>query len=436
MSERRILLTGGRVLSTDTAIGDLPKGDILVEGKGIAAPPIAAHDARRVDAIGTGVLRARPDNADTVFVAGRAIKRHGRILNVDVHGLRQRACFPTVHSRTAMSNAATPLPLDPELAAVVSAMRVANAPPPFSGTPAQARERMRCAIMAARERFPLPIVGAVEDALAVFDGAHVPVRVYRPQEAQTGLPTVVFFHGGGFVLGSVELMDDIARKLCRDMHAVVVSVDYRLAPEHPFPAAHDDALTATLWAIRNVSVLGGDESRVAVAGESAGGNLAASTALTLRDRKERLAAQLLVVPGVDLARDTLRIEAKRSDFPMLSPADLRDISRLYMGSNSAQAGMFPPSPLHATAFSGLPPAVLAIAGQDPLCEEGLAYAARLDAAGVPVEVLRFEDMFHPFLGFFEVSVSARRANDEICRAFAALLQRRPAALDSLKSSEE
>ncbi len=224
-----------------------------------------------------------------------------------------------------------PLPLDPELAAVVSAMRAANAPPPFSGTPEQARERMRRAIMASRERFQLRVVGALEDALAEFGGAHVPVRIYRPQDARPGLATVVFFHGGGFVLGSVELMDDVARKLCRDMNAVVVSVDYRLAPEHPFPAAHDDALTATLWAIRNVAALGGDVSRIAVAGESAGGNLAASTALTLRDRGERLAAQLLVVPGVDLARDTARIEAKRNDFPMLSPSDLRDISGLYMG---------------------------------------------------------------------------------------------------------
>ncbi|MFM0153245.1 alpha/beta hydrolase [Paraburkholderia sediminicola] len=315
-----------------------------------------------------------------------------------------------------------PLPLDPELAGIVSAMRAANAPPPFSGTPEQARERMRRAIMAARERSALPVVGVVEDALAGFDGAHVPVRVYRPQDAQPGLATVVFFHGGGFVLGSVELMDDIARKLCRDMNAVVVSVEYRLAPEYPFPAAHDDALTATLWAIRNVAALGGDASRVAVAGESAGGNLAASTALTLRDRGERLAAQLLVVPGVDLARDTSRIEAKQSDFPMLSPSDLRDISRLYMGANSAQAGMFPPSPLHAADFAGLPPAVIAVAGHDPLCEEGLAYAERLGAAGVPVQVHRFDDMFHPFFGFFDASAAACRANDEICQGFAAWLE--------------
>ncbi|MFM0730956.1 alpha/beta hydrolase [Paraburkholderia sediminicola] len=321
-----------------------------------------------------------------------------------------------------MRDAAMPLPLDPELAAIVSALRAAHAPPPFSGTPEQARERMRRAIMAARERSPLPVVGVVEDALAGFGGAHVPVRVYRPQDAQSGLATVVFFHGGGFVLGSIELMDDIARKLCRDLNAVVVSVEYRLAPEHPFPAAHDDAVTATLWAIRNVAALGGDASRIAVAGESAGGNLAASTALTLRDRGERLTAQLLVVPGVDLARDTLRIEAKRSDFPMLSPSDLRDISRLYLGLNPAQGGMFPPSPLHAADFSGLPPAVIAVAGHDPLCEEGLAYAERLGAAGVPVQVHWFEDMFHPFLAFFDASAAARRANDEICQGFAAWLE--------------
>jgi acetyl esterase len=315
--------------------------------------------------------------------------------------------------------------LDPELADIVSAMRAAHAPPPFSGTPEQARERMRRAVMSTRERFGVPVVGAVEDALAGFDGAHVPVRVYRPLDARPGLATVVFFHGGGFVLGSVELMDDIARKLCRDMNAVVVSVDYRLAPEHPFPAAHDDAVTATLWAIRNVSALGGDPTRVAVAGESAGGNLAASTAITLRERRERgerLAAQLLMVPGVDLSRDTSLIEATRRDFPMLSPSDLRDISRLYMGANAMRARAFPPSPLHAADLAGLPPAVIAVAGHDPLCEEGLAYAERLEAAGVPVQIHRFDDMFHPFLAFFGASAAARRANDEICHAFAAWLQ--------------
>ncbi|VVE38092.1 alpha/beta hydrolase [Pandoraea fibrosis] len=320
-----------------------------------------------------------------------------------------------------MNNVSLPPPLDPELAAIVSAMRAANAPPPFSGTADQARERMRRSIMAARERTPLPVVGAVEDRVAEFDGERVPVRIYRPQDSESGVPTVVFFHGGGFVLGSVALMDDIARKLCRDMRAVVVSVEYRLAPEHPFPAAHDDALSATRWVIRNVSTLGGDPSRIAVAGESAGANLATSAALSLREDGVNLAAQLLVVPGVDVARDVARIEAKGIDFPMLSPSDLRDISRLYMGSASARAGEFPPSPLRADDLRGMPSAVIAIAGHDPLHDEGVAYARRLEAAGVPVQLLCFEDMFHPFFGFFEASRSACRANDTICHAFSTWL---------------
>ncbi len=320
-----------------------------------------------------------------------------------------------------MTDSTRNLPLDPELGAIVAAMRANLAPPPFSGTPEQARERMRAAVSATRERGKTQVVGAVEDAVAEHLRARVAVRIYRPMAVHSALPTVVFFHGGGFVLGSVELADDIARKLCRDVHAVIVSVDYRLAPEHPYPAAHHDAVTATEWAIRNVHALGRDAQRVAVAGESSGGNLAASTALTLRDRGTRLAAQLLVVPGVDVGRDTRSIEVRRKDFPMLSPADLREISRLYMGARGDEAGAFPPSPLRAKYFSGLAPALIAVAGHDPLYDEGLNYAAKLAAAGVPVEVLRFEDMFHPFLGFFDASASARRANDEICRAFSALL---------------
>jgi len=335
-----------------------------------------------------------------------------------------------------MTTSPSASPLDPELAVIVAAMHANNAPPPFSGTPQEARERMRRAVVAARERTSLPTVGSIEDAVAEHQGARVPVRIYRPSAAHAPLATVVFFHGGGFVLGSVELSENIARKLCRDMDAVIVSVDYRLAPEHPFPAAHDDAVTATSWALRNVAALGGDSTRVAVAGESSGGNLAASTALTLRDRGERLAAQLLVVPGVDVARDLAMIEARRSDYPMLTPSDLREISRLLMGGRPSESTAFPPSPLRARDLAGLPSALIAIAGHDPLAEEGQAYAARLEAAGVQVQLQRFEDMFHPFFGFFEASASAHRANDKICRAFAELLRRRPASFIPSTSAEE
>ncbi|MDR3013943.1 MAG: alpha/beta hydrolase [Delftia acidovorans] len=309
-------------------------------------------------------------------------------------------------------------PLDPSLAAIVDASRQRGAVPPFSGTPSQARERLRVAVMAMRQAAqPVP-VACTHDRLARHAGTTVPVRIYRPEADAAPRPTVVFFHGGGFVLGGIECMDEIARKLCRDVGAVIVSVGYRLAPEHPFPAAHDDAIAATLWAMDQVMELGGDPARVAVAGESAGGNLAASTAIVLQRRGRALAAQLLVVPGVDLARDTEALQARRSDHPMLAPADLRDITRLYMGARMAEAGAFPPSPLRAGSLAGLPPAVIALAGHDPLFGEGNAYASRLAEAGVPVQRLCFGDMFHPFLGFFQVSQAARRANDSICQAFA------------------
>lgn len=312
-------------------------------------------------------------------------------------------------------------PLDPQLAAVVAALRANHAPPPFSGTPQEARARMARAVRSARERTPLIPVASVEDAIAEHDGLRVPVRVYRPRDETASLPTVLFFHGGGFVLGSVELMDDIARKFCRDIDAVVVSVDYRLAPEHPFPAAHLDAGAATTWVVRNVGLLGGDPDRIGIAGESAGGNLAACTTLAMRERGIRLAAQLLVVPGVDMARDVSLIEAQGRDYPMLAPADLRDIARLYMGDGMESAPTCPPSPLRAPDLKGLPPAVIALAGHDPLSQEGLAYAWRLADAGVPVNLLSFDDMFHPFFGFFDVSASARLANDTICQAFSTLI---------------
>lgn len=278
---------------------------------------------------------------------------------------------------------------------------------------------------AARQRHGLPAVGDTQDTHAHVGAHRVPVRIHRPA-SRGPHPTVVFFHGGGFVLGSVELMDDIARKLCRDVDAVVVSVEYRLAPEHPYPAAHDDALVATRWALAHAGELGGDPARVAVAGESAGANLAASAALLCRHEAPALAAQLLVVPGLDMARDVDRLAALGRDFPMLAPDDLRATARLYMADRQAMAAAFPPSPLRAASVDGLPPTILAVAGHDPLCGEGIAYANRLAAAGVAVRLLRYDDMFHPFLGFFAASAAAGRANDDICRNLRSILQAGPA----------
>ncbi len=327
-----------------------------------------------------------------------------------------------------MTHACRFSPLDPQLSAIVEAMRAHGAPPPFSGTPQEARARMHRAVMAGRANTAMPDIGSFEDAAATANGLTVPVRIYRPREAMHPLPTVLFFHGGGFVLGSIELTDDIGRKLCRDLRAVVVSVEYRLAPEHPFPAAHNDALAAATWVLDHVHELGGDADRIAIAGESAGANLAASTALSLRDRGVTLAAQLLVVPGVDLGRDVARIAASGRDYPMLNANDLADIARLYIGHAPQLARAFPASPLHAESLAGAAPAVIVVAGHDPLRDEGLAYAGRLQSQGVPVQVLDFPDMFHPFFGFFAKSDAARCANDAACEAFSTLL--RPAGAAS------
>ncbi len=325
--------------------------------------------------------------------------------------------------------------LDPQLAAIVAALEARGAPPPFSGTPQEARGRMQRAILAGRAHTPLPDIGSFEDVLAQAEDLAVPVRIYRPRDARLPLPTVLFLHGGGFVLGSIELMDDIARKLCRDLNAVVVSVEFRLAPEHPFPAAHDDALAAAVWVQQHVLELGGDARSIAIAGESAGANLAAATALTLRDRGTPLAAQLLVVPGVDLARDVARIAATGRNYPMLTATDLADIARLYIGTTPQAALSFPASPLRAASLAGAPPAVIALAGHDPLHGEGLAYAERLRADGVQAEVLDFADMFHPFFGFFAASDSARRASDAVCQAFSDLL-RLPEVLSTLSNNQK
>ena len=301
-------------------------------------------------------------------------------------------------------------PLDPQLASIVAGLRARGITGAFDESIAKVRTRFAAAVAAARANTPLPEVDSVEDRIAVHDGREVPVRLYRPVGVDTA-PVCAFFHGGGFMLGSVELMDDIARKLCRDTGAILMSVDYRLAPEYRFPAAHEDALAATSWMIEQGAKIGGN-GVYAVVGESAGANLAASAALQLRDRGIPLAAQLLVSPGLDFARDLQNIEVPADDFPMLTCADLRVISNTYLGE--ADPATFPPSPLRAADLTRSPPTIIAVAGHDPLRSEGIAYAKRLKAAGVPVILRCFPDMFHPFLGFFAASRSAAAANDLLC----------------------
>lgn len=319
-------------------------------------------------------------------------------------------------------------PLDPELAQIVAKIAKAGPRPSLFNEPAEARANHRRAVLAARQADRLPTVRSIENMTASDCDLKVPVRVYRPLSPAPH-PTVVFFHGGGFVLRDVELFDEIACKFCRDLDAVVVSAEYRVAPEHRFPAAHDDALAATRWVIGNVAALGGDRARIGVMGESAGANLAASTAIALRDHEPPLAAQLLVVPSVDMARDMAAVPRPSPDFPMLTADDLLSTARLYLGPRQDDAASCPPSPLRAGNLRGVAPAVVAVAGHDPLSAEGRSYARKLADAGVRVELLHFETMFHPFLGFFAASAGALQANDAICAAFSRFVGSHPFSPD-------
>ena len=226
-------------------------------------------------------------------------------------------------------------------------------------------------------------------------------RVYTPSSAATagaaGAPGLVFFHGGGWVVGSIESHDRVCRALAHGAGVVVVSVDYRLAPEHPFPAAPRDAVAATRWILANASALGIDPARVAVGGDSAGGNLAAVVAQQLRDDARRPAFQLLVYPATDLTRAMRSHELFRDGY-FLSKAS----TDWYIGHYVRDPrDMKDPlgSPLFADDVSRLPPALVMTAGFDPLRDEGRAYAEKMRAAGVKVELDQTDGQVHGFFHF-------------------------------------
>src|SRR3954453_19898202 len=197
----------------------------------------------------------------------------------------------------------TSVPVDPQIAAILELLASAGTPSLASGTPEQARAAFRFTTVDMRNPATLAEVASIDNLSIPGPAGSIPVRIYRPA-AEGDVATIVFFHGGGFVIGDLDTHDDHTRLLCRDVEAVVVSVDYRLAPGHPFPAGFEDCLAATQWVAEHVAELGGDADRIAVAGDSAGGNLAAAVALTAtRDGGPRLAAQLLIYPGADFRPD-------------------------------------------------------------------------------------------------------------------------------------
>jgi acetyl esterase len=238
----------------------------------------------------------------------------------------------------------------------------------------------------------------------------IPLRVYRPAgvAAGTALPALVFFHGGGWVIGDLDTHDVLCRQLTAEAGIVVVAVDYRLAPEAKFPAAADDAWAATTWVAANAPRLGVDASRLAVGGDSAGGNLAAVVALMARDAgAPQIRLQTLLYPVVDVGTET-RSYADFGDGYLLTRDGMRWFFDQYLASKD-QAADWRVSPLRAKSLAGAAPALVVTAGFDPLRDEGEAYAEKLRQAGVRVDYICYGGMIHGFMPMGRLIDTGNRA---------------------------
>jgi acetyl esterase len=309
------------------------------------------------------------------------------------------------------------MPLDPSFRPVLDAIAQRGAVAPGDDPVAAARAGIGAMFTHANA----PAVQAVDRTIPgpVGFGGEIPVRIYTPDNPTgAALPIVVLFHGGGFIAGSPDSHDGGTRELCAQAGAIVVSVDYRLAPEHKFPAAAEDCHAALLWAAEHAAELGGDATRLAITGDSAGGNLAAAVALMNRDRGgPPLALQALVYPVIDPACATPSAVANGEGY-LLTTASMKWMWSLYVNGAEDYANPYA-APVAAASLAGLPPALVITAEFDPLRDEGEAYGRALEAAGVPVTITRYDGMIHGFASCFDITPRAGEATGEIARALKA-----------------
>ena len=306
--------------------------------------------------------------------------------------------------------------LAPEIRALLDQLGASGRPPLHHQSVAQARAFHDEDAPALNG--PAAPVASVQDRVVPGPAGELPVRVYTP-EGEPPFPIVVFFHGGGWVVGTLDSYDPLCRALAAAVPAVVVSVGYRLAPEDRWPAAVEDAYAATLWASRKAAELGGVQHRLAVAGDSAGGNLAAVVALGARDRGgPPVAFQLLVYPVLDAAADTASWRDHAEGF-YLTAAGMRWYWDHYLGPADGSAP--DASPLRAAFLGGLPPALVIGAEHDILRDEGEAYAARLRDAGVAATASRYPGVVHGFFRWRAVTGAAEAALQEAAAALRSAL---------------
>ncbi len=297
------------------------------------------------------------------------------------------------------------MPLDPQAQNVLDVVAALNLPANHTVSAVEARANAKM-----RPRAEGPEVGKVEDRTIAGSGPDIPVRIYTPV-GPGPFPILAWFHGGGWVVGDLDSADATARQLTVGANCVTVSVDYRLAPETKFPGASDDCYAATMWAAQHATELNGDAGRLAVGGDSAGGNLAAAVALMARDRQSlALAFQLLIYPVTDRNFTTASYTNNAEGY-LLSKAGMQWYWDHYLSDPSDASNPYA-APLQATDLSGLPSALVVTAEYDPLCDEGEAYGARLKAAGIPTVCTRYDGMIHGFFGMANVLDKAKLAIDE------------------------
>ena len=308
--------------------------------------------------------------------------------------------------------------LDPQAKSLLDQIAAMGGPQLHQMSVPEARQAI--AALATMQAQP-PAVGEVSDRTIPGPAGEIPVRVYVPQ-GTAPFPVLVYYHGGGWVIGSLDTHDATCRALANQAGCVVVSVDYRLAPEHKFPAAAEDAYAAAAWAAAHAAALRGDSSRVAIGGDSAGGNLAAAVALMARDRGgPPLVFQLLVYPATDARRDTPSY-VQNADGYFLTADMMQWFWNHYLARPSDGDDAYA-SPLRAADVSGLPPALVITAEFDPLRDEGEAYANRLREAGVSARTSRYDGMIHGFFGMGsmldQAGVAMAEAGATLKLAFAA-----------------
>jgi acetyl esterase len=310
--------------------------------------------------------------------------------------------------------------VDPQVQAYLDRVATLNMSPLSSLTPEAARRQV-VESLALFEDEEGEAVARVENRTIPGPAGEIPVRIYTPAGSEP-FPLLVYFHGGGWVVCDLDTHDGACRSLANGAGCVVVSVDYRLAPEHKFPAAPEDCYAATKWVAEHAAEIGGDPARLAVGGDSAGGNLAAVVSQMARDRGgPRLALQVLIFPVTDFTAQNASKRENNEGYD-LSVEDMAWFSNHYL--NSKQDELNPlASPMLATDLGGLPSALIITAEYDILRDEGEDYGRRLQEAGVPVTISRYAGMIHGFFGMPRTFAKATVAMNEVTQALRAAFER-------------